>query len=115
MRQSSLRSHASSKHKRLPAHDVEQAFASGQFRAVISTIGGSRGEPRRPDVESTRNIVDSAQRHGVTRVLLVTAVGAGDSRDVLTEHAWKFLGPVMELKSQAEDYLMNSGLDATIL
>jgi uncharacterized protein YbjT (DUF2867 family) len=99
----------------IEADDVEKAFASGQFRAVISTIGGSRGEPRRPDVDSTRNIVDSAQRHGVTRVLLVTAVGAGDSRDVLTEHAWKFLGPVMELKSQAEDYLMNSGLDATIL
>jgi len=99
----------------IEADDVEKAFASGQFRAVISTIGGSRSEPRRPDVDSTRNIVDSAQRHGVTRVILVTAIGSGDSKSVLTEHAWKFLGPVMELKSQAEDYLMNSGLDATIL
>ncbi|MGI9330437.1 MAG: SDR family oxidoreductase [Gammaproteobacteria bacterium] len=99
----------------IEADDVEQAFASGQFRAAISTVGGSRGEPRRPDVESTRHIVDAAQRHGVTRVILVTAIGAGDSKSVLTEHAWKFLGPVMELKSLAEDYLMNSGLDATIL
>lgn len=99
----------------IEADDVERAFASGKFRAVISTIGGSRSEPRRPDVDSTRNIVDSAKRHGVRRVLLVTAIGAGDSKSVLSENAWKFLGPVMELKSQAEKYLMNSGLDATIL
>lgn len=99
----------------LDADAVEAVFASGQFRAAITTIGGSRKEPRRPDVESTRNIVDAAKRHGVKRVLLVTAIGSGDSRPVLSDTAWKYLGPVIELKTQAEDYLMQSGLDATIL
>jgi uncharacterized protein YbjT (DUF2867 family) len=99
----------------LDADAVNRAFASGKFRAVISTIGGSRKDPRRPDFESTRNIVDAAKRHGVKRVLLVTAIGSGDSRDALAPTAWKYLGPVIELKTQAEDYLMASGLDATIL
>jgi nucleoside-diphosphate-sugar epimerase len=99
----------------LDADAVDRAFASGKFRAAITTIGGSRKEPRRPDVDSTKNIVDAAKRHGVERVLLVTAIGAGDSRPVLSDNAWKYLGPVIELKTQAEDYLMASGLDATVL
>jgi uncharacterized protein YbjT (DUF2867 family) len=98
----------------LDAETVEAAFASGNFRAVINTIGGQRGQPR-PDLEGTINIVDAAKRHGIKRMLMVTMVGAGDSADVLSENARKFLGPVAEIKTQAEDYLMKSGLDATIL
>lgn len=97
------------------ADSVEAAFASGKFRAVINTIGGKRGEEPRPDLIGNKNLVDAAKRHGVTRVILVTMVGAGDSHSVLSEQAKKFLGPVAELKSQAEDYLLQSGLDATIL
>ena len=99
----------------MDADAVDAAFASGEFRAAITTIGGSRKEPARPDVETTRNIADAAKRHGVRRVILVTAIGAGDSRQVLSDNAWKYLGPVIELKTQAEDYLMASGLAATIL
>ncbi len=99
----------------LDAEAVDAAFASGNFRAVISTIGGSRKDTHRPDPGTTINIVDAAQRHGVKRVLLVTMVGAGDSRSVMSEQALKFLGTVAELKTQAEDYLMGSGLNTTVL
>jgi uncharacterized protein YbjT (DUF2867 family) len=98
----------------LDADSVEAAFASGQFRAVINSIGGQRGQPR-PDLDGTVNIVEAAKRHGGQRMLMVTMVGAGDSFDVMAENTKKFLGPIAELKTQAEDYLMNSGLDATIL
>lgn len=98
----------------LDADSVDAAFASGPFRAVISTFGGKRGEPR-PDVDGTVNIVEAAKRHGVGRMLMVTMVGAGDSFDVMAENTRKFLGPIAEMKTQAEDHLMNSGLDATIL
>lgn len=94
---------------------VTRAFAGGHIRAVVSTIGGSRNEPRRPDFETTRNIAEAAQRHGVRRMVLVTAIGAGNSRTALSDHAWKHLGPVIMLKTQAEELLMASGLDATIL
>ncbi len=99
----------------LDAAAVDAAFASSNFRAVVCTVGGSRKDPQRPDVVGTQNIVDAAKRRGVQRMILVTAIGAGDSRDVLSENAWKFLGPVIELKTQAEAYLTASGLDATIL
>jgi len=98
----------------LDADSVDAAFAAGGIDAVVCTIGGSRDEPR-PDVEGTQNIVASALRHGVNRLVLVTAIGAGDSRDVLTENAWKFLGPVMEMKTKAEACLTESGLQWTIL
>ena len=97
------------------ADSVDAAFASGNYRAVINTIGGKRGDEPRPDFEGTKNIVDAAERHVVNRMLLVTMVGTGDSEVVLSEQARKFLGPVAELKTKAEDYLMQSGLDATIL
>jgi nucleoside-diphosphate-sugar epimerase len=99
----------------LDADTVDAAFASGTFRAVINSMGGSRKEPQRPDVIGTQNLVEAAGRHGVKRMIMVTAIGAGDSRAVLSENALKFLGPVMDLKTQAEACLTDSGLDATIL
>jgi uncharacterized protein YbjT (DUF2867 family) len=98
----------------LDADSVDTAFATANISAVICTIGGSRNEPR-PDVEGTQNIVASALRHGVQRMVLVTAIGAGDSRAVLTENALKFLGPVMEMKTKAEACLTESNLQWSIL
>ncbi|MGI9308611.1 MAG: SDR family oxidoreductase [Gammaproteobacteria bacterium] len=98
----------------LDADSVNAAFEAGNVSAVVCTIGGTRGEPR-PDVEGTQNIVNAAVAHGVKRMVMVTAIGAGDSRAVLSENALKFLGAVMDLKDQAEAALTESGLDWTIL
>jgi uncharacterized protein YbjT (DUF2867 family) len=98
----------------LDADSVDAAFTPGDISAVVCTIGGSRTEPR-PDVEGTQNIVAAALRHGVQRMVLVTAIGAGDSRAVLSENAWKFLGPVMEMKTKAEACLTASDLQWSIL
>lgn len=95
--------------------DVERAFASGEFRATVNTVGGKRGETPRPDVPGTRNIVDAAKERGVSRALLVTAIGTADSRVAVAPKVLEVLGEVLEQKAIAEDYLMNSGLDATIL
>jgi uncharacterized protein YbjT (DUF2867 family) len=97
------------------ADDVGKALAGGDYRAVICTVGGARGDDPRPDFIGVRNIVDAVVRSGVRRMLLVTVIGAGDSRAAISDNAWKFLGPIIELKTRAEDYLTGSGLDATIL
>ena len=94
--------------------DIEAAFAAAKPDAVINSLGGKRDEPR-PDLEGTISIVDAAEAAGVRRIVMVTAVGAGDSADALSPNAWKFLGPVIELKTQAEDRLTGSKLDYTIL
>lgn len=98
----------------LEVADVNAAFASGRFAAVVITVGGRRGEPR-PDNLGIRNIVDAAKAAGVRRCLLVTAIGCGDSRAAVGPKVIEFLGAVLEEKTHGENYLVQSGLDFTIL
>jgi uncharacterized protein YbjT (DUF2867 family) len=98
----------------LDADSVDAAFASGQFRAVVNAVGGRRGEPR-PDIIGGQNIVDAALRAGVPRALLITAIGCGDSRSAVAPKVIEVLGAILADKTEAESYLMHSGLDATIL
>jgi uncharacterized protein YbjT (DUF2867 family) len=94
---------------------VAAAFASGKFRAVISSLGAHRGQVPRPDYEGTKNIIDAAKSAGVRRMLMVTVIGAGDSKADLAPKVWEVLGEVIRLKTLAENYLIESGLDYTIL
>lgn len=96
------------------ADDVKKAFTASKFRAVISSLGGRRGEPR-PDYEGTKNIVDGAKAAGVQRMMIVTAIGTGDSVKAVSEQTSKVLGPVYAEKVRGEDYLKNSGLTYTII
>jgi len=94
---------------------VDAAFASGPFRAAVNTLGGKRGELPRPDIEGTRQIVAGAESAGVRRVIMVTAIGAGDSQTAVASKVLEVLGEVLEMKTRAENILQNSGLDYTIL
>ena len=98
----------------LNAAEVRAAFAGKRFRAVISTMGGSRGETN-PDVEGTRNIVDAAKAAGVKRMVMVTVLGGGDSIAVVPEQQRASLGRVIAGKIKAETYLIDSGMAYTIL
>lgn len=98
----------------LDPRDVGAAFGSGTFRAVIDTVGGRRGEPR-PDYHGTKNIVDAALAVGMHRCILVTAIGCGDSRGAVAPKVIEYLGPVLDEKTLGENYLMQSGLQYTIL
>jgi len=82
--------------------------------AIINSVGGKRGEPR-PDLDGVKNLVAAAREAGVRRFILVSAAGIGDSYAAIPERAHQFLGPVLEIKAQGEDYLRDSGLDYTII
>jgi uncharacterized protein YbjT (DUF2867 family) len=99
----------------LDSDDVRRAYAAGEFRAVVNTVGGKRGELPRPDVVGVNNMIAGAREVGVSRAVLVTAIGAGDSRGAVAPKVLEVLGEVLELKTQAENHLMQSGLDYTIL
>ncbi len=91
------------------------AFKGRRFRAVISSLGrASRGEES-VDFEGNRNLIEAAKAAGVKRFLLISAIGAGDSRSALTPGAERFLGKVMDRKTLGENWLIESGLDYTIL
>jgi uncharacterized protein YbjT (DUF2867 family) len=95
--------------------DLAATLASGQFRAVVSTLGARSVDGPRPDFDGNRNAVDAAKGAGVGRFVLVTVIGAGDSLDAAPWVAKRFLGKVIVDKTRAEDYLRASSLDYTII
>lgn len=95
--------------------DIIAALATGQFRAVVSTLGARAVKGTRPDFEGNRNAVDAARSAGVTRFALVTVIGAGDSHAASPWIARRVLDAVIKEKTKAEDYLKTSGLDYTII
>jgi uncharacterized protein YbjT (DUF2867 family) len=97
----------------LDAESVAAAFAD-DVTAVVNTIGGRRGEPR-PDHDGVVNMVTAMKTAGVSRAVLVTAIGTGDSLTSVGERTREVLGRVFEIKSLAEAHLAGSGLDYTIL
>lgn len=98
----------------LDAQSVDAALGSESFGAVVISLGGKRGEPR-PDLIGAKYIADSAREHGVNRALMITAIGCGDSKPVVSPKVIEVLGEILAAKTEAEDYLMAAGLDATIL
>lgn len=100
----------------MDAEQVRAAVAAGRYAAVVSTLGGGRGDrSRRPDFEGNRNAIDAARAAGVRRFVLVSVVGTGDSRGTAPAASRRFLKTVIELKGRAEDHLRASGLDYTII
>mgnify|MGYP000980373401 CR=1 FL=1 len=95
--------------------DLSAALAGGPFRAIVSTLGGRNLQGPRPDFEGNRNAVDAARFAGVRRFVLVTAIGAGDSRTAAPAIARYMLRNVLREKTKAEDFLTTSGLDYTII
>ena len=95
---------------------VQQAFGSDTYKAVISTLGHRQGEPGpRADLAGTELIVDAAVQYGVTRMLMVTMIGTGDSIGAVSDKVIEFLGDAIEAKTAAEAWGGGSGLDYTIL
>lgn len=95
--------------------DIAAALATGEFRAIVSTLGARAVKGTRPDFEGNRNAVDAARSAGVKRFVLVTVIGAGDSYQASPWIARRVLDAVMKEKTKAEDYLKTSGLEYTII
>ncbi|MSR09128.1 MAG: NAD-dependent epimerase/dehydratase family protein, partial [Gammaproteobacteria bacterium] len=63
----------------LDAESVRLAFQGGEFDAVIAAVAGL-SEPDL-DRQGNVNVADAALASGVQRVIFISTVGAGDSRD----------------------------------
>ena len=94
---------------------LDAAFATHEIGAVVSSLGGSRGEPRRVDFEGSKNAIDAAKAAGVQRFIMVTMIGCGDSESAISPEARQAFATPLKLKTEAENYLISSGLDYTIL
>lgn len=96
------------------ADDVARAIASKDFKAVISTLGGGRGE-RPPDVVGAINMVDAMATSNTKRLLVVTIIGPGKSISMVPKQQVVQLGHIIKLKEEAENYIMASDLYYTII
>ncbi len=93
---------------------VEAAFVDKDYTSVLTTIACFSCDPK-PEYLGNRTIFDEAEAAGVKRIVLMTTIGAGDSYDAAPLPAKRFLKDILPLKTQAEDHLMASSLDYTII
>ncbi len=93
---------------------IENAFATQSFRAVVSTVGCFSCDPP-VDFVGNKNIIDAAKAANVPKVMLVSTIGAGDSFDSVPFITKVALKRILPLKTSAEQHLVNSELDYTII
>jgi len=67
--------------------------------ACITTLGGMTGE-KRVDYEGNNNVIEAAGILGVTRVVLVTSIGCGDSKDAAPPAVFEALKDVLKDKEK---------------
>merc|ERR1719453_2093864 len=81
--------------------DTRQSQFEGieDLDAVVSTIGGTPKEPL-ADSAGNINIIEAAKKRGVKKFVLVTSIGAGDSKDAPPETVYETLQPVLVEKSK---------------
>jgi len=74
---------------------IEKAWEYCEAEVVVSTLGGS---PADPAVDSVGNInlINSAIKHGAKRFVLVTSIGAGDSKDATPQQVCETYSPPFE-------------------
>lgn len=81
---------------------------------VASTLGGRHGEGVIDDL-GNRTVIDAATARGTRRFLLISSLGAGDSRQHASPRLLAAIGDVLSAKSRAEEHLRASGLAHCII
>jgi uncharacterized protein YbjT (DUF2867 family) len=94
---------------------LQQAMGDVNISTVISTIGGKPADGDRSDFIGNRNLIDIARQSGVTRFILVTSLGTGNSATAIPPNVLEVLSPVLQEKHKAEQHLVASGLTYTII
>ena len=84
---------------------------AGTNTIIVSTLGGSAGA----HYLAQRLIIDTAEQAGISRMLLVTSLGCGDSWHTMSERAKTAFGHAVREKSLAEVWLQTSKLNYEIL
>lgn len=76
--------------------------------AVITTLGGSTRDDgaERIDYVGNSNVIESAGILGIPRIILVTSVGCGSSKQAAPAEVFAALQPVLEAKERAENLLI---------
>lgn len=93
---------------------VKEAFTSAPFRLVVA-IYDTRAEQGDMGFEGTRNVVEATKAVGVPRLVMIDAIGAGDSAAAVPWYVKPFRPDVAAAATQAEAHLKASQVDYTIV
>lgn len=74
--------------------------------AVVTTLGGKSEAGHRVDYEGNRNVIEAAGILGVNRLVLVTSLGCGDSKDAISETVYSALEEALVAKDKVEKMLV---------
>ena len=100
----------------LDGDTVRTAFSgAGSIDAVACTVGGKPGDAELADYPGAKNCIDAAKAAGIERFLLVSSIGAGETRQFLPPPLLERLGPTIDEKDKAEAYLRESGFKFTVV
>jgi uncharacterized protein YbjT (DUF2867 family) len=101
----------------LDPHSVESALHG--VDAVVVSLGGRSDSPENTVSEGTKNIVAAMQSLGIKRLVVITSLGLGDSKNQVP-FAFKMvmktvMRKIMGDKELQEKFVRESGLDWVIL
>lgn len=94
---------------------LKQALSGQRFDAALCSLGNTRGAPMRVDHVAVANVVEACRDLGLKHFILISSIGAGNSRPALSAQAERFLGPVCAEKTLGENHLLASGLPYTVI
>ncbi|MHB1206731.1 MAG: NAD(P)-dependent oxidoreductase, partial [Rhodospirillaceae bacterium] len=94
--------------------DIVKAFAAAPYRVVVSALGG-KDDNWRVDVDGNRLVAEGAKSAKIPRMIMVSAIGAGDSAEARPWYLQPFMKEFIAAKSKAEDNLRASGVVFTIV
>jgi len=74
--------------------------------AAVTTLGGSVDDEKFIDYVGNNNVIEAAGILGCTRVILVTSVGCGNSKEAAPPSVFEVLKDVLAAKTKAENVLI---------
>lgn len=96
---------------------LEKAMEGAQF--VISAIGSkkpfSKQENDKVDNMGNQNLARAAKARGLKQIVLISSIGAGNSRAAVSLMYRLPMASVLKAKSRSEDFIRTCGIDYTII
>lgn len=84
--------------------------------AAITTLGGKDPDGKRIDYAGNSNVVEQAGILGCERIILVTSIGCGSTKDAVSPQVYSVLEEALVAKNKAErDLRTYTNLDWTII
>jgi len=96
---------------------LEQALQGADY--VISALGSKKPFSGREnalvDNQGIQNLARAAVGRGVRHMVVISSIGAGDSRRAINFAFRLLMGPVLRMKSASEAFVRSCGISYTIL